>query len=273
MCRAAASGSRVSSEAGLYHEVLDAPGDGPWVFFLHGYLGMGRNLASLARRLVARRPAVRPVLVDLPGHGRSPLPGPGGMETLAEPVWELVDRVVGDGPVEVIGHSLGGRTAMAMDRSRPGRLAAATVLDVSPGPGRGGPGVTAIAEDLAAAPARFGERAEARDWLMQRGLSRPMADWLLMNLEREDGGGYGWRLDRQGLLDRREPWLGDDLWPAVEAPGSRVRRFVLGGASDFVTAAEVARLEAAGVRVQVLPGAGHFLHAEKPAELVELLLA
>lgn len=260
------------SEGGLHHEVLVAEGRGPWIFFLHGYLGMGRNLASLARRLAAKRPGVRPVLVDLPGHGRSPMGEPGGMETLADPVWRLVDEVAGEGPVEVIGHSLGGRTAMAMDQGRPGRMDAVTVLDVSPGGGRGGEGVRAIAEALAAAPERVSSRDEMRTWLMGKGLARPMADWLLMNLERLPEGDYGWRLDRQGLVDRRDSWLGDDLWPAVEAPESRVRRFVLGGASDFVRLEEVARLEAAGARVQVLEGAGHFLHAEKPDELVELLL-
>jgi pimeloyl-ACP methyl ester carboxylesterase len=255
----------------LHHEVVEAEGAGPWLLLLHGYLGMGRNLASLARRLAAGRPGVRPVLVDLPAHGRSPPPEEGGMETLALPVWSLVDELCGDDPVEVIGHSLGGRTAMAMDQLRPGRLEQATVLDVSPGGGRGGDGVRDIAEALAAAPERVGGRAEMREWLMGRGLSRPMADWLLMNLEREPEGGYAWRIDRRGLVERRDRWLGDDLWAAVEAPGSRVRRFVLGGASGFVSPEEVARLEAAGVRVQVLEGAGHFLHAEKPAELAELL--
>ena len=53
-------------------------GDGPRpTLLLHGFLGAGRNLASLARVWSQRDPSRTFVLVDLPGHGTSPALTPG----------------------------------------------------------------------------------------------------------------------------------------------------------------------------------------------------
>jgi len=55
------------------HHIVQAPNSQPTVtvLFLHGILGSGRNLRTLATRLCQQIPQLRVVLVDLRGHGDS----------------------------------------------------------------------------------------------------------------------------------------------------------------------------------------------------------
>jgi pimeloyl-ACP methyl ester carboxylesterase len=64
-------------------------------------------------------------------------------------------------------------------------------------------------------------------------------------------------------------WAAEDLWPIVEAPRSWSIGCVRGGASGYVDDAATARLEAAGGRVITVAGAGHFLHVDRPALVLE----
>jgi pimeloyl-ACP methyl ester carboxylesterase len=47
---------------------------------------------------------------------------------------------------------------------------------------------------------------------------------------------------------------------------------IRGGRSSYVSDADARRLAAAGARVDTLPGAGHFLHVDRPAELLDRIV-
>src|SRR5580693_8228237 len=122
-----------------------------WMLVLHGVLGSGNNFATLARRLAAACPPWGFALVDLRMHGRSmEAPPP---HTLTSAAGDLV-RVAGalDAPVlGVMGHSFGGKVALAYAAETP--LDQAWVLDASPGAaGRRPSPVAAIVEMLRAMP-------------------------------------------------------------------------------------------------------------------------
>ena len=121
----------------LAHRVVAQPSSeaGRAVLFVHGVFGRGRNFAALARRLTARRRDVAAVLVDLRLHGDTPsLPGP---HTLSAAAADLEALVVGQAPrrvVAVVGHSLGGKVALALARRSPRAGRRTLVLDMTPGP-------------------------------------------------------------------------------------------------------------------------------------------
>jgi pimeloyl-ACP methyl ester carboxylesterase len=90
-------------------------GNGPTVVLVHG-LGSGRmQWMPVARKLIATH---RVVLVDLPGHGSSPMPEPFTLEAAAE----ALDRVVAKHRAEstvVVGHRVGGLLALLAASAHP----------------------------------------------------------------------------------------------------------------------------------------------------------
>lgn len=239
---------------------------------MHGFLGSGRNLRSLATAWSEADKRRRFLLVDLTGHGASPpLPPGADLDTLARDVLETARAKGFPGPLELVGHSLGGRVALAASLASPSDVANVRLLDIAPGPvpvdlSESG----MVLQVLLQAPDTAPGRREMRVDLVGRGLSEPLADWLVMNLTPTPDGGVRWRFDRQALSELHGRVNGTDLWAAVERPGARVR-CIRGGRSRYVTDADVQRLEAAGCPVATLPDAGHFVHVDAPQALLRWL--
>jgi esterase len=242
------------------------------VFLLHGFLGSGRNLAALARGLAERLPDRSVISLDLTGHGDSlPLPPRPDLAVIARDVLDTARALELAGPWTVIGHSLGGRVALRAARIDPAALAHLTLLDVSPSPRSAGGEVATIVKALADAPDRARDRQMFRTWFRKAGLSPTAIDWLLLNLVHE-ADGYRWRIDRPTLVALYAEIGAEDLWPAIEGRHPYSVHVIRGGASDHVSEADVARFQAAGWGVDTLEGASHFLHVDRPRELLDRIV-
>ena len=248
-------------------------GEGPRsTVLLHGFLGTGRNLRSLAAAWSGAEPGRRCLLPDLTGHGTSPgLPEGATLASVARDVLETARAAGLDGPLDVVGHSLGGRVALALALAAPDAVARVSLLDIAPGPIP--PGLSEsgkVLEVLRAAPARAADRKAMRAELLERGLSGPLSDWLLMNLEPSPEGGVHWRFDREALAAFHGRFNGESLWEALDVPGVPAR-CIRGGRSGYVGDADKARMEALGCPVDTLPEAGHFVHVDAPDALLRWL--
>lgn len=241
---------------------------------LHGFLGTGRNLRSLATAWSAVDPTRRFLLSDLTGHGASPpLPPDATLSTLAADVLETARAAGLSGPLDWVGHSLGGRVALAASLRSPENVVRVSLLDISPSPiptHRSESGK--VMELLLAAPAHAPDRKAMRAELTGRGLSGPLADWLGMNLEPAPEGGVRWRFDRAALAELHQRVNGEDLWAAL-SPSSPPVRCIRGGRAHYVTDADQARMEAMGCRVATLPESGHYVHVDAPEALLRWLSA
>lgn len=247
-------------------------GEGPTpTVLLHGFLGSGRNLRALAVRWNERDPGRRFLLPDLPGHGASEaITADANHDSMAGAVLAAADAAGMAGPLAVVGHSLGGRVALATARVAPARITEVVMLDIAPGPIDPAKSQSRrVLDVLLDAPDAAGDRREMRAFLLSRGLGPALVDWLLMNLERR-GERYEWRIDRRALDALHARFNLEDLWPVIERDGLRVR-CVRGGRSPYVTDADVARFRAAGCAVDTLPEAGHYVHVDALDALVELL--
>lgn len=286
-------------EIWLPHHVLVAPEGGSprgWLLFLHGILGSGPNWRTIARKLVVDRPDWGAVLVDLRMHGRSQgAPPPHELDAVARDLDRLAsDLDRRDMPVRgVIGHSFGGKSALAFRRLASGGSTSAAaglvetwVLDASPSIreaasprpiGDPGDGAIEVLRALEQAPGQFSSRGEHLAWMTGRGFSRGLAEWLGMNLV-SDGGTFRLRLDLGAIRELLADYCRQDLWPVVESPAlPGAIRFVVAGRSNAVNPEDRERLEDLAVRgivsLHVLADAGHWLHLDAGAELLGLLSA
>lgn len=103
-------------------------GEGSPVILLHGLFGAGRNWGGIQKRLAQRHRVLAP---DLRNHGESEHAARMNYAAMAEDVAELVARR-GLGATAVLGHSMGGKVAMALALTQPGMVARLVVADIAP---------------------------------------------------------------------------------------------------------------------------------------------
>lgn len=241
---------------------------------LHGIYGRGRNWQAIARALVSRRPEYACWLVDLPYHGDSPAARHGdGVAGLAADLddWLRADAI---DPDALLGHSFGGKVALALAGTRREPAMHVWVIDSTPEVKAPSGSAWDMLQVVRGMPARFASRDEAIEAIVAGGFSLGVAQWMATNLAR-DGDGFLWRLD----FDRMEHLLHDffaaDLWPVVEDAGSpHVWHFLKATRSSAMSDAAAARIRALqGPRVQFHEReGGHWIHAEAPDVVTELLV-
>lgn len=301
-------GRRFSSHGGAsphlaYEEVVSPQHGGvaerpppPVCFILHGLLGQARNWRTFAKRL-AERVAVqgtapwRFVCVDLRHHGWSAstyaAPPPSTLDAAAGDLADL-ERVTG-APSVVLGHSLGGKVALAYGAAHTGsRPLAVWALDSSPGTVEGDPhGVEAILRAVASLPPVLSSRTHASELLKGR-VPGSIAAWLVSSLvplsARDDApeqqvtpGPLRFQFDLAGARALFEDYKSTCAWHIFESPppGVDVHMIRAGTSKSWDMPSSQARLArltpSAAARLHVVHGAGHWLHTTHPQDVMDIL--
>ncbi len=268
----------------LRHVAQTAPGATPtrWAWLLHGILGSGQNLRTVARRLSAAAPDWGFLLPDLRNHGESHgMAPPHTVAACAADLDALADHL-GIHPRTAIGHSFGGKVALvwgAAVEARGGTVDRVWALDVPPGrpelPLALSSEVVLVVQALRTIPMPLARREDIVGVLTGLGFSPGLGQWMTTNLRATDAG-FVWRFDLDGVEEMLRDYATVDVWPWLDAAGRHARVDVVRAArSDRWPDAELARFAAAGpgVRLHVLPDAGHWLHVDNPDGLHALLLS
>lgn len=238
---------------------------------LHGFLGSGRNLRSLALRLAEVDPSRMVLMVDLPGHGESGPPREDEtLGTMAASVLETARAAGLSPPYDVVGHSLGGRVALAVAGLAEPEVATVALLDISPSPIS--PSLSAsgaVLKKLLSVPESAPDRRAMKESLAATGLSAPIVDWLALNLRADDSGGVRWRIDRAALERLQGRVNAESHWDVVERGQVRVL-CIRGDRSPYVTDGDARRLESLGAQVSTVES-GHDVHVEALPQVVTLL--
>lgn len=263
----------------LNHTLLADAGTHPrsLLLVLHGFFGAGRNWTTVARGLVKARPGWGAVLVDLRLHGASQgFAPPHTLESCAGDLAALEGTLAA--PVRaVLGHSFGGKVALAYLARRPSGLRQVWVVDADPSAGVPQGAAWEVLRAVEALPAVFARREDLVAQLERLGFGRRMGDWMATNLEPADGG-YRWRLDFAALEALLRDFFSADLWGVVEeTPPGVALHVVRATRSTAVAEASAARLAAIGratgrVFVDDVAG-GHWLNADNPEAVTALLAA
>jgi pimeloyl-ACP methyl ester carboxylesterase len=103
-------------------------GEGTPILLLHGLFGAGRNWGGIQKRLAQRHRVLAP---DLRNHGESEHAARMDYAAMAEDVAEVIARR-GLAPVAVLGHSMGGKVAMALALRHAGVVSRLVVADIAP---------------------------------------------------------------------------------------------------------------------------------------------
>lgn len=241
---------------------------GSRIVFCHGLFGQGRNWTQHAKALAADH---RVLLVDMPDHGRSPWSERFDFVAAASQVAELLSA---DDPVALVGHSMGGKTAMVLALRHPELVERLCVVDVAPvAYQHAAEFVRYIDAMLAIDLGSLRERGDADVALQEAVPNAGVRGFLLQNLRRE-GDKWHWQpnlhllraeIDEVGgwpaaALDGTAPYDGPVLWV-----GGSESRYVL---DDYSAAME---RYFPRVRRVMVKGAGHWVHSEQPAVFLEVL--
>ncbi|MCF3945123.1 alpha/beta fold hydrolase [Acidiphilium sp. AL] len=242
-----------------------ATGDGPDLLLLHGLFGAGKNLGAIARGLAAK---FRVNSLDLRNHGSSGHAADMRYAAMAADVLETMDSL-GIGNAVVAGHSMGGKAAMMMALTAPARVDALVAMDIAPI--AYGHDYDAYLAAMRALPLRPGlTRHEADTALADAAPDAAMRAFLLNNLILAPAPHWRLGLDEiagamEDLIDWRDP---EPLTP-YDGPAL----FLCGGHSPYVPARAHGAIRARfpNAAIETLDGVGHWLHAEKPAEVIAAL--
>ena len=238
---------------------------GPPFILLHGLLGAHGNWHTLSR--TAFQKMARVYAVDQRNHGRSPHADAIDYPTLAADLRRFIDRH-DLAPAAVLGHSMGGKTAMQAALEYPDWIDRLIVVDMAPKAYP--PHHTDLLDALARIePEAYESRDEIDDVLAEDVPSWPIRQFLLKNLD-YDGETYSWRMNLDAIrahYDDITAALPTDL--TFEGPAL----FVRGGASDYVADEDTDGIRARfpNAELVTVDGAGHWVHADAPDALAEVV--
>jgi pimeloyl-ACP methyl ester carboxylesterase len=246
--------------------------NGSPIVFCHGLFGQGRNWTAVAKALAD---AHRTVLVDLPHHGRSPWSETFDYVEVADQLADLLVHLFGqDDPVTLVGHSMGGKVAMVTALRTPALVRRLCVVDIAPVDYGSSGEFAGYVEAMQALDLGSLERRADADAALQSAVpNRTVRDFLLQNLQHEDTG-WRWKVNLEVLgrdLDALSGWPANRLEALAPFEGPVI--WVAGADSGYVRSehdAEMRRMFP-HTRKIVIKGAGHWVHAQRPEVVVEVL--
>lgn len=241
-------------------------GRGRPVVLLHGLFGSSDNWYHITLQLAK---LFQVFAVDLRNHGQSPHSDEMNYPLMAADVARFM-AAQGIPSSGVIGHSMGGKTAMQLALQFPDRVDQLIVSDMAP---RAYPPVYAdlIAAQLALDLKSYSTRQEIEDALAPQIPGLALRRFLLKNLGRDSAGAFFWKLNLRGLADNY--WqLGQPV--SGSGPFLKPALFIRGGQSNYINASDepLIRDWFPAAAIKTIPAAGHWVHADQPEEFLRLVL-
>jgi len=253
---------------------------GPRIAFCHGLFGQGRNWMQIAKGVCGPDgDQARALLIDLPDHGRSPWSASFSFPAYAAAVAETLAAAAPGERWTLVGHSLGGKTAMVTALQRPDLIERLAVVDIAPKSYGNLHRFTGYLDAMQRMPlSQLPTRAAADEWFAQVEPDPGIRAFLLQNLRRD---GQGWRWQANVALFAADAARGSDSvianWPvdevaecaAYEGPTVWLR----GSRSPYIgdEDAPVMRAYFPRVRQVTVNGAGHWVHTDAPGVVIESL--
>ncbi|MDQ3047489.1 MAG: alpha/beta fold hydrolase [Bacteroidota bacterium] len=242
-------------------------GSGQPMIILHGLFGQSDNWNSLAKQFAENGFEV--YAVDQRNHGLSPHSDVWTYKAMSDDLHELImDNDLKN--LILIGHSMGGKTAMQYALDHPEYVVKLIVVDMAP---RQYPlhhhSVIQALEAVDFSVVRT--RREVEDVLSEYISDNGTRQFLLKNIYWKEETVLDWRFNLKVISEQIQN-VGE---PTPDESSSDVETlFVRGEKSDYVTDDDLQLIQEIFPKcmVETIPAAGHWVHAEKPAAFFECVL-
>jgi esterase len=242
----------------------DEYGAGSPLVLLHGLFGSSTNWRNVARSLGDH---YRVLVPDARNHGRSPHHSDMTYPAMAQDTADWLDMLAIEQPV-LVGHSMGGKTAMMLALTAPERVASLVVIDIAPvNYGHSHMGLINAMQELDLTTLR--SRGDADQSLAASIPDPALRGFLLQNLVLQDGRLF-WRINLSALAAHMDDLIGFPDLAGRSYSGPVM--FVAGKRSDYVLPKyeEAIKDYFPTARLEYIE-AGHWVHAEQPAILIDLI--
>ena len=240
-------------------------GNGQPLVVLHGLLGSLDNWHTLSSTLAG---SFRVLAVDQRNHGRSPHSDLFTYDTMAEDLAELLEHLKIPS-VHLLGHSMGGKTAMQFALSYPNRVDKLIVVDIAPReyPRLHDEILDALdSVNLGAATSR----QQVDDELSERIPGYAVRQFLMKNLTRDSTGAFKWKADLHAIR-RNYAEIAREI--TSELPFSGPTMFVKADRVDYVLNSDVSIIKKLFPNAQIVGvNAGHWIHAEAPTVFADIVM-
>ncbi|MGO4820440.1 MULTISPECIES: alpha/beta fold hydrolase [unclassified Flavobacterium] len=234
-------------------------GEGKPLLILHGFLGMSDNWKTIGVQLSTEGYHVH--LLDLRNHGRSFQSDEFTYEAMAQDVYEYCKENNLE-KVSVIGHSMGGKTAMLFATKYPEMMDKLIIADIGP---KFYPqhhqtilaGLNAV--DFAKKPSRSDVEATLEEYITDFGTRQ----FLMKSLYWQEPGQLAFRFNL-AVFNKKMDEIGVAL--PEDALYSKPTLFIRGGNSNYILDSDFDEIKKHFPKAQfeTIPNAGHWLHAENP---------
>lgn len=235
-----------------------APSEKTPLLIVHGLYGSARNWGVIAKRLSVTREVIA---VDMRNHGSSPWRDSHSYPDMADDLAQVIGRI--DRPCDVLGHSMGGKAAMVLALTHPDLVARLIVVDIAP-VAYGHSQIQFIEAMRAVDLTHVQKRSDAEAQLAAYVDDPTLRSFFTQSLDLKE---KRWRLNLDVLAREMPKILG---FPELEGQFYKPALFLSGAESDYIKRDDRPRIKALFPQAGFLkiPGAGHWVHAEKPHDFV-----
>ncbi len=239
-------------------------GEGKPLFILHGFLGMSDNWKTLGKQYAANGFQVH--LIDQRNHGRSFHSPNFDYDILSKDIFEYLKHHELSS-ISIIGHSMGGKTAMQFACDHAHLCHKLLIADIAP---KYYPphhheiidGLNALNFD------QIATRTEADNVLSNYVKHSGTRQFLLKNLYWVEKGKLGFRCNLDVLSSKMEE-IGENISATASFTGSTL--FLKGDRSEYIVGndTDMIKRHFPEAQIETISNAGHWLHAENPSEYLE----
>jgi pimeloyl-ACP methyl ester carboxylesterase len=252
-------------------------GSGAPIVILHGLYGSANNWYSIGRELATDHTVF---LVDQRNHGNSPHHPEHNYDVLSNDLNEFVQKQHLNKSI-IIGHSMGGKTALAFGLKFPERVEKMIVVDISPlgyESHKNSPEDTDHERIIRALqsmdPGLITSREDADKQLRHSISSQSVRQFLLKNLKRMPDGNFKWALNIQALAENRSAIFAGVIHEKETDPSGIPYfplLFIKGEFSGYIRSRDEEAIHRYFPRAEfiVIPGTGHWVHAEQPGAFLK----